>query len=214
MRGKSVRTLSMAFVSAGCLLATGRIPAQAADAYYRPNSPYTVSQPLNMYSWAGPYIGGNLGYGWGSVTSHGARPDGVTGGIQGGYSWQFDQFVLGAEADLQASGASDRFAAWKFSNPWFGTVRGRAGYALNNMLIYATGGLAFGTLQATSFGLSESHTNTGWTAGAGAEVGLAQNWSARLEYLYVDLSSSPFVLTGLQHGYHFSTVRFGVNYRF
>ena len=52
--------------------------------------------------------------------------------------------MLGAEADIQGSGANDTFAAYKFSNPWFGTVRGRAGYAMNNVLVYATGGLAYG----------------------------------------------------------------------
>src|SRR6267142_496513 len=41
-------------------------------------------------------------------------------------------------------GANDTFAAWKFSNPWFGTLRGRAGYAMNNVLLYATFGLAYG----------------------------------------------------------------------
>ena len=214
MRRDVVRILCASLTTADILIAAGTTPSRAADMSYRPNAPYTVNQPLNMYSWAGPYIGGNLGYGWGTVTNNGAEPSGVQGGIQGGYNWQFNQLVVGAEADLQLSGASDTFAAWKFNNPWFGTVRGRAGYAVNNMLFYATGGLAFGTLHATSFGLSESRTSAGWTVGAGAEVGLTQNWSARFEYLYIDLSSSPFALTGVQNGYHANTVRLGVNYRF
>jgi outer membrane immunogenic protein len=122
--------------------------------------------------------------------------------------------VFGLEGDIQATGADDTFAPWKFSNPWFGTVRGRGGYAFNNILVYGTVGLAFGELRANTFGLTESHTNVGWTAGIGAEVGLTQNWSAKVEYLYVDLANSNFAITGMSNGYSFGTLRAGVNYRF
>lgn len=188
--------------------------AQAADfGYGRQPAPYTVNQPLNMYSWAGPYLGANVGYAWGDVTNNGASPSGPAGGLQAGYNWQSGPLVFGVEGDIQASGADDTFAAWKFSNPWFGTARGRVGYALNNILLYATGGLAFGSLKGETLGLSESHTSLGWTIGLGAEVALSQNWSAKAEYLYVDLSNSTF-LTGLQHGYEFGMLRVGVNYHF
>jgi outer membrane immunogenic protein len=189
--------------------------AHAADLAYRPApQPYTVNQPLNAFSWAGPYLGGTLGYGWGIVDNSPTRPSGVLGGAEAGYNWQRGQFVFGIEGDISATGASDTFAPWQFSNPWFGTVRGRAGYAMNNVLIYATGGLAVGELRAQTFGLSETHTNAGWTLGAGGEVGINQNWSAKVEYLYVDLADSNFTLTGLQNGYRFSTVRLGLNYHF
>ena len=69
-------------------------------------------------------------------------------------------------------------------------------------------------MRAQTFGLSETHTNAGWTLGAGGEVGINQNWSAKVEYLYVDLADSNFTLTGLQNGYRFSTVRLGLNYHF
>ena len=62
--------------------------------------------------------------------------------------------------------------------------------------------------------VSESRTSTGWTAGVGAEIALTRNWSAKVEYLYVDLSDRNFSLTGMPNGYEFSTVRVGVNYRF
>ncbi len=45
-------------------------------------------------------------------------------------------WVFGVEGDIQATGANDTFAPWKFSNPWFGTVRGRVGYAFNNIMFY------------------------------------------------------------------------------
>jgi outer membrane immunogenic protein len=179
--------------------------AEAADLNYGQRAPYTVNQPL---------IGGNIGYAWGSVNNNPTKPSGFVGGVQAGYNFQNGPWVFGIEGDIQASGADDTFAPWKFSNPWFGTVRGRAGYALNNILFYGTAGLAFGELRGQTFGLTESHTTAGWTIGGGAEVGLTQNWSAKLEYLYIDLSTSQFAITGVSNGYSASVVRAGVNYRF
>jgi len=191
--------------------------AQAADLSYRSQAqPYTVNQPPNGYSWAGPYLGANLGYNWGTVSNSGTSPSGISGGIQGGYNWQFGSpWVLGIEADLQATGADDTFASWKFSNPWYGTIRGRVGYAINpNFLVYGTGGFAFGELKGSAPGFTESRTTGGWTLGAGAEFALNNSWSLKAEYMYVDLSSSNFLVTNLPNGYHFSTVRVGVNYHF
>ena len=196
------------------IAAAWSLSAQAADMNYGARAPYTVTQPLNAYSWAGPYIGGNLGYAWGSVDNNPTKPSGFAGGVQAGYNFQTGPWVFGIEGDIQASGAEQTFAPWKFSNPWFGTLRGRAGYALNNVLFYGTGGLAFGELRANTFGLSESHTNAGWTLGVGAEMGFAPNWSAKVEYLYVDLANSNFVITGASNGYRFGLIRAGVNYHF
>src|SRR4029450_3380383 len=78
--------------------------AAAAADYARP---YTVSAPLSAYSWAGPYLGANLGYQWGATTNNPTKPRGITGGAQAGYNWQTGQFVFGAEADLQLSAADD-----------------------------------------------------------------------------------------------------------
>jgi len=101
--------------------------AASADLNY--GSPYTVTQPLNAYSWAGPYLGGNAGYNWGSIDNNPTKPSGFAGGVQAGYNFQNGPWVFGIEGDIQATAADDRFAPWKYSNPWFGTVRGRAGYA-------------------------------------------------------------------------------------
>jgi outer membrane immunogenic protein len=202
-------------VGAAALAAVGwTASAEAADLNYGQRAPYTVNQPLNAYSWAGPYLGGNLGYEWGSVNNNPAKPSGFVGGVQAGYNFQNGPWVFGVEGDIQAAGADDTFAPWKFSNPWFGTLRGRAGYALSNVLFYGTAGLAFGELRAQTFGWTESHTSAGWTIGAGAEVGFAPNWSAKLEYLYIDLSTSQFAITGVSNGYSASVVRAGVNYHF
>ncbi len=207
--------MSRIVLGAAAMLAAGlTVTAQAADLPYGSRAPYTVNQPLNAYSWAGPYLGGNLGYAWGSVDNNLTQPSGLVGGIQGGYNFQSGPWVFGIEGDIEATGASDTFAPWKFSNPWFGTVRGRAGYAFSNILFYGTAGLAFGELKGETFGLSETHTNAGWPAGVGAEFGFAPHGSAKIEYLYVDLADSTFTITGLPNGYRFGTVRAGVNYHF
>ncbi|WP_334361427.1 MULTISPECIES: outer membrane protein [unclassified Bradyrhizobium] len=143
-------------------------------------------------------------------------PDGINGGIQAGYNWQAANWVFGLEADIQGSTQQDDktcvlscipggvTAAYDATLPWFGTVRGRLGYSVGSTLFYATGGLAYGSIKTkiatTSFvgpvTQSFSHTNTGWTAGAGIETPftllglLGPNWTTKTEYLYVDLGST------------------------
>jgi outer membrane immunogenic protein len=201
-------------LGAVALALAGSIGSAAAADLYTPRAPLTVNQPLNAYSWAGPYLGGVLGYEWGSVSNNPTNPSGFVGGIEAGYNWQNGPWVFGVEGDIEATGADDTFAPWKFSNPWFGTLRGRAGYTLSNVLFYGTAGLAFGDLHGETFGFSESHTTAGWTVGLGSEIKLAPNWSAKIEYLYIDLSSSQFAITGVSNGYRASVARVGVNYHF
>ncbi|MGE3147833.1 MAG: outer membrane protein [Pseudorhodoplanes sp.] len=198
---------------AGLALAATTSIAVAAD-FPRASGPYNPPPLYGGYVWAGPYLGGNLGYQWGNTTNNGTEPSGVQGGVQAGYNWQIGQFVFGGETDIQLSAADDVFAPWKFSNPWFGTLRGRAGIALNNVLVYGTAGLAYGGLRAETAFLTETHTSLGWAAGLGLEVGLTQNWSARVEYLHVDLSDRGYSLTGVNNGLESNILRLGVNYRF
>ena len=137
-------------------------PAVAADMRPAPfPEPYVVAP---VPGWTGAYVGLNLGYQLGKVDNLPLKPNGVLGGIQGGYNWQTGQFVLGAETDLQLSSADATFAPYQFSNAWFGTVRGRAGMTFSNVLVYATGGLAYGRGRLTFAGLTEKHTDAGWTA--------------------------------------------------
>ena len=206
--------MSRFVLGALALIAAGwTVSARAADLNYG-NAPYTGNPLYDASSWARPYLGVNLGYAWGSVANNPTKPSGFVGGVQAGYNWRNGQWVFGIEGDVQATGAEDTFAPWKFSNPWFGTVRGRAGFAFNNVLFFGTGGLAFGELRTTTFGVTESHTNAGWTLGVGAEMEFAQKWTAKVEYLYVDLANSNFVITGASNGYRFGLIRAGVNYHF
>ena len=202
------RTVLAAALVALALLSDAAV---AAD-----NFPYGAVARPGGYMWQGPYVGGNLGYQWSGINNNPASPNGIAGGVQAGYNVQYGQFVFGGETDLQVTGANDTFAPWKFSNPWFGTLRARAGLAISSVLFYGTAGLAYGTLNMknTLTSVSESHTSTGWAGGIGVEAALTGNWSARAEYLYVDLSSSSFVLDGNSHGIQSNLLRFGVNYRF
>ena len=156
----------------------------------------------------------------GIVETFNLAPDGINGGVQAGYNWQAANWVFGLEADIQGSTQKDDKtcvvfclpssipggvrAAYDATLPWFGTVRGRLGYSVGSTLFYATGGLAYGSIKTkintNSFvgpvTQSFSHTNAGWTAGAGIETPftllglLGPNWTTKAEYLYVDLGST------------------------
>ncbi|HET9714994.1 MAG TPA: outer membrane protein [Pseudolabrys sp.] len=199
-------------VLAVMLVCTTAGMAVAADF---PRAPATYYPGLQADRWTGFYAGLNVGYQWGSVTNSSVDPRGAAGGGQVGYNWQMDRFVIGAETDLQVSAADDTFAPYKFSNPWFGTLRGRLGFAVNSTaLLYGTLGLAYGDLKGEFFGTEESKTLLGWSGGVGMEVGFTPNWSAKVEYLYVDLGSRAYTITGVDNGLQSSYLRFGINYRF
>ena len=186
--------------------------ALAADL---PTGPYyTAPAPLTAYSWAGPYLGGTIGYEWGNVSNNPTHPSGIAGGVEAGYNWQRGAFVYGGETDLNLSGADDTLSPFEFSNPWFGTLRARAGVNFNNVLVFGTAGLAYGDLRADSFALTESHTMVGWVAGGGVEVGFNQRWSAKAEWLYMDFAERTFSLTGANNGFGTNVLRMGVNYHF
>jgi outer membrane immunogenic protein len=150
----------------------------------------------------------------------------VIGGGQIGYNWQFNtNWLLGVETDFQGAGLHGRsiispvplsptagggFAlnSSAFMNRelnWFGTVRGRLGLTFDRLLIYGTGGFAYGQVKESAdntffastilnpgfqanFPASISNTKTGWTAGGGVEYALPANWTIRGEYLFVNLS--------------------------
>ena len=199
------RTVLAAALVALALLSDAAV---AAD-----NFPYGAVARPGGYMWQGPYVGGNLGYQWSGINNNPASPNGIAGGVQAGYNVQYGQFVFGGETDLQVTGANDTFAPWKFSNPWWGTLRGRAGYAWNSFLFYGTAGLAYGDIEGQRGGLSEDKVQLGWTAGLGTEVALNPKWSAKAEYLYVDLGERNFSIVG-STGFTSSVFRLGVNYRF
>lgn len=205
------KTAVGAVVAASLAAAIAASPAAAAD---MSRGYYSAPAPYSAFSWAGLYAGLNGGYQFGSVSNSNTSPNGFMGGLQVGYNWQSNQFVYGVETDLQLSGSDDTSLGLKFSNPWFGTTRGRLGFAANNILFYGTGGLAYGGTKLETSNFSETHSHFGWAVGAGAEVAMTQHWSAKVEYLFVNLTGERFAATGLDHDFESSLLRFGFNYRF
>jgi outer membrane immunogenic protein len=169
-----------------------------------------VPAVLPIYNWAGVYVGINGGWGWGNgkftIAPNTAFPTGVSGtpndngGVVGGTlgaNFQSGAFVFGVEGDWDYSAINTGTTATicNFSgtcqtgNNWLATARGRAGYAADRVLFYGTAGGAFANVQTTFNGVQTSHTQSGWTAGAGIEWAFADNWTAKVEYLYVNLGS-------------------------
>jgi outer membrane immunogenic protein len=188
------------FASVGVLMAAMTGAAVAADLPRRTEMPAKAPAYVTpvAYNWTGLYIGINGGGIWGHSSFTAAPPTGdftVSGGLIGGtlgYNWQMNQVVFGLETDLDWSGARGSAACGTATcqtrNTWLGTARGRVGYAMDRFLPYLTGGLAFGDIRASSSGLAgATSTRSGWTVGGGLEFAVANNWTAKAEYLYVDL---------------------------
>jgi outer membrane immunogenic protein len=186
---------------------------------------------IPVYNWSGFYLGINGGYGWGrsNWTAYGTNSS-PSGGLVGGtigYNWQAfgSPAVFGLEGDIGWSGIKGSFVSatcptgCETKNDWLGTVRGRLGYAFDRWMPYITGGLAVGGVHANQTGFAgASETKAGWTAGGGVEAAIVANWTAKVEYLYVDLGSigcaagSCSLPTNVDFRTH--VVRAGLNYRF
>ena len=186
--------MSRIVLGALALIAAGwTASAQAADFTYGSRAPYTVNQPLNAYSWAGPYLGGNLGYAWGSVDNNPTKPSRFRRRRAG--RLQLAERPVGVRRRRRHPGHRRRrylCAVEILQSLVRHRARPRSATPSTTSCSTAPAGLAFGELRAETFGLSESHTNAGWTAGVGAEFGFAPNWSAKIEYLYVDLVQQQF----------------------
>jgi outer membrane immunogenic protein len=196
--------------------------ANAADVY---RGSYKDGPAYVAVNWSGFYAGVNVGYGGAADDSSSVlSPSGGFGGGQIGYNWQGvfglgPNVVLGIEADLQGSGLEDSAFFAKSSLNWFGTVRGRIGYAFGPTLVYATGGFAFGEVENTVVPLRVTETQTGYVIGAGVEYKLNPAWSVKGEYQFISLDASdplgagPLGLTSGNRS-EVNTVRVGLNYHF
>jgi len=241
--------------------------AQIANAADMPTKAPAYA-PAPVYNWTGFYGGLNAGGSWGqatnsynfvtaagvvgAITNDSSNPNGFIGGGQLGYNWQVNSWVFGLETDIQGStqsgsstgagvlttcGAGCSVSATD-KVTWFGTTRGRIGFASGSWLAYATGGLAYGgvksngaesapVISTTVFPITGgSTTRTGWTLGAGVEAAITGKWTWKIEYLFMDLGTTnfavpippgtPFAAGNITQSMHVtdSIVRAGVNYRF
>jgi outer membrane immunogenic protein len=193
------------------------------------------------------------------LPANGGSNAGFTGGGQIGYNYQAGGWVFGIEADLQYADlgrgnnnspfafavvgvpAGFTFASFDNSIEWFGTVRGRVGYAWDRALLYATGGFAFGGGGGGGNNFcggvffdcgGGDDTRTGWTVGGGFEYAFTNNWTVKVEGLYVNLDGGgsnngllgfvngapvflpPGFITNAVDEQTFGVVRVGLNYKF
>ena len=182
--------------------------------------------------WDGSYVGAFAGYGWGETdvdttgqvaanvnnVAGGARPanvsldtDGMLGGVAVGYNWQMNDWVLGLEADIAATGIDekrrvnttalngvDRLANdFESSLDYLGTARARVGYVFNQTMVYGTGGLAYGGVEneVNMFGPAgqlqftgkKDSNELGYALGGGVEHAINDRWNVTASYLYYDL---------------------------
>jgi outer membrane immunogenic protein len=208
-----------------------------------PRAPAAYIPPPPLFSWTGFYLGINGGYGFGqSSWSNPVFPPGsgnfnTSGFLFGGTlgaNYQIGSFVIGLEGDGDWNDANGTSTGVTCGAPgcttqgeWLATVRGRAGFAWDRVLFYGTGGAAFGSVQGSFGGLpTATSTQTGWTAGAGVEWAFLPNWTAKVEYLYVDLGNSscpptscgfsPVGVANANTSISFTEniIRAGINYKF
>ena len=201
--------------------------------------------PPIVYNWTGFYLGIYGGFGTGN-SNWSDSPTGTTGifptsgflvGGTVGVNYQLGEYVFGIEGDGDwtnlhgNSGSTCGGIAAVVAPPvscqtqsqWLATVRGRVGYAFDRILLYGTAGAAFGNIQT---GLNppstfDSSVEAGWTIGAGLEYAFAQNWTAKIEYLFVDLPNGSCTTAGNCGGaagsivsFNENIVRAGVNFKF
>jgi outer membrane immunogenic protein len=226
---------------AATVLSALSAPAFAADLPSRQVAPAAPVAYAPVFTWTGFYVGLNAGYGWansndvsfvntvtGATTTFSNGNDGgFVGGGQLGYNFQTGAFVFGLETDIQYAdlGGSTTygvFGTYGNNGNYFGTVRGRLGFAMDRTLLYVTGGLAYGDIGSNIFGGDD--TRVGWTVGGGVEYAFTNNWTAKLEGLYVNIDRgnrggvvavgpSTFAVTQGKNN-DFGVVRVGLNYKF
>jgi outer membrane immunogenic protein len=207
---KPLKKLLCASTAASALLLE---PVAAADLSVAPI--YKATPPAAVPTWSGSYVGISGGGTWGSAVVHNDTTgldqtprfdlSGAIVGVTSGAQLQNGNWVIGYEGDTSITSKKGSAAEFPpnvgFSNEakerWLSTFRGRVGVTQNNWLIYATAGGALANVQNTITSpvgtqISEKHWHWGWTAGAGVEVKLSQDWSAKMEYLYVGLQDKSY----------------------
>ena len=212
----------------------------------------TYQPPAPNYDWTGFYVGAYVDNSW--LKSNSIAVNNVTGvpfptasgnssqwggGVQLGFDYMLpSRLLLGVAADMSSGGTktstvSDATGISVNQTTVFDseTIRGRIGYAADNILFYATAGLAWsndqfvrtqltGTLNNATAGADEAVNRglLGWTGGGGIAYAFAQNWNVFAEYRYTNFGTSTVSLPLSQltttSTTTLSVVEFGVNYKF
>jgi outer membrane immunogenic protein len=249
MRHFSIAATAAALMAMFTQIAPAADLARKAPAYAPP-----AALPVFTWTgcYVGIEGGGSWGHSkWTALTASNPADVGKTltemdlsGGLFGGTvgcNYQFaGNWVIGIENDISwTNKKGSAFDIPPFNTNvintikenWLDTLRGRIGFTWDRIFIYGTGGVAFAAVTATGFDtggssafVSESHTRTGWTAGAGVEWAFLNSWSVKVEYLHVDLGKVVhFQPPVVVNNFTFQTrdievtndiVRAGLNYRF
>ncbi|MGV2140060.1 outer membrane protein [Agrobacterium sp. 16-2014-1-2a] len=180
------RLLVMAASLAALSTSTSAYAADAVDQI--PTAPVANDAPA-VFSWDGAYIGGHTGYGWGTGKATGLGSDSFDGWRLGGfagYNWQLSNgFVAGVEGDLNYDWADKNYGdGFKLESGLSGSVRARAGYAIDNTLIYAAGGWTATNVKLKTPAGNDDDTLNGWTIGGGVDHAFTDKIFGRLEYRY------------------------------
>lgn len=205
-------TLTRTIAAALAVLTLPSLAAHAADLPTTKGRPPAPAPAYAPYSWTGFYIGGQLGGAWNDSSwstapgtppfaSFGTPGSGFLYGGQVGYNYQIGQFVLGAEGDvagLDLSGdnqcSTTLGTTCRTKQDWLGSIRARAGFAIDRLLLYADGGVAF-----TDYHFAETSplvqswgggSRTGWTLGLGAEYAITDHFTGGVEYNYYDFGGA------------------------
>ncbi len=221
------------------MMLAGVGPTNSAD--YSVSRPTKSSAPVPFLNWTGFYVGGHLGYGRGHANDSFADPvtagsnkalGSLFGGLQLGYNHVLKSgILLGIESDLSFPNflSADDVVRSRITPQgtlsekidYVGRLRGRAGYAFDNWLVYGTGGFAWSqarfieTSDLTGDEDKALRMRGGWVLGAGAEVAIAPDWSARLEYLYDNFGKAAVTMpSGARSESTFDThtLRLGLNW--
>ena len=199
-----MKFVAIAAAATAVALFTGS--AFAADLYVPPAAA-PAAAPVTS-SWDGPYIGASVGYGWQSLADGGPTTgNGWSVGAQlGYYAHLSDQIVGGVEGNIDwvnyAGGTTP-----SYSVNWDGSLRARLGVDMGQWLPYVEAGVAFANV-TDSTATTSPEVRTGWTAGAGVEVMLADHLSGNIEYRYTDYGA------GTGSGFTDNSIRVGLNYHF
>ena len=206
------------------LTSTSAFAADLAPQAVEPVAPVVAP----VYNWTGFYAGVHAGalIGQGKVDHAKFDGAGFLGGVHAGYNAQFDGgWVVGLETDIDYSSVKkskavtdgDIVTRATLKNEWQGSTRARFGYAFDNILPYVTGGVAYGNVKTSIAGVgSKTHTRVGWTAGAGVEYAIDQNWIVRGEVRYTDFGKQNINILGdrVKTRFNETTTELGVSYKF
>lgn len=178
--------------------------------------PAKAYAPAPVATWNGCYAGIAGGWGWADVT--GTHIDGGNVGGTLGCNVQMNNWVYGIEGDALWSDIRDTEPGlFKFKQDFLGSVRGRLGVLITpTALLYGTGGLGIGHLSLNGLGgnagINFDDTHVGWVAGGGLEWMVAENWTAKVEYLHYGFTVKDGSFGSAN--YDVDAVRVGLNYRF